>query len=98
MGRGPPAPTMNAGPTPTTSPSSREGDLTYGEIHRRTNALPTRWRTRVKKGDRWRSVPQPRGFVDASVAVSKLGDDLVYLNTGFAGPNRRRRSREDVTP
>ena len=27
-----------------------------------------------------------RGFVDASVAVAKLGADLLYLNTAFAGP------------
>ncbi len=27
-----------------------------------------------------------RGFVDASIAAAKLGADLVYLNTAFAGP------------
>ena len=27
-----------------------------------------------------------RGFVDATIAVSKLGADLLYLNTAFAGP------------
>ena len=27
-----------------------------------------------------------RGFVDASLAVAKLGADLLYLNTAFAGP------------
>ena len=27
-----------------------------------------------------------RGFVDASVAAAKLGADLLYLNTAFAGP------------
>ena len=27
-----------------------------------------------------------RGFVDASVAVAKLGADILYLNTAFAGP------------
>ena len=38
-----------------------------------------------------------RGFVDASVAVSKLGGDLVYLNTGFAAPQLADvTGREDV--
>ncbi len=27
-----------------------------------------------------------RGFIDASVAVAKLGADVLYLNTAFAGP------------
>ena len=27
-----------------------------------------------------------RGFVDASLGVAKLGADLLYLNTAFAGP------------
>ena len=27
-----------------------------------------------------------RGFIDASIAVAKLGADILYLNTAFAGP------------
>ena len=27
-----------------------------------------------------------RGFVEATVAAAKLGADLLYLNTAFAGP------------
>ena len=27
-----------------------------------------------------------RGFVDATLGVAKLGADLLYLNTAFAGP------------
>ena len=27
-----------------------------------------------------------RGFVEATVAVAKLGADLIYLNTAFSGP------------
>ena len=27
-----------------------------------------------------------RGFVDISLAVAKLGGDVLYLNTAFAGP------------
>ena len=27
-----------------------------------------------------------RGFVDATIAAAKLGADMLYLNTAFAGP------------
>ena len=27
-----------------------------------------------------------RGFVDATLAIAKLGADILYLNTAFAGP------------
>ena len=27
-----------------------------------------------------------RGFIDASIAAAKLGADILYLNTAFAGP------------
>ncbi len=27
-----------------------------------------------------------RGFVDVSIAAAKLGADILYLNTAFAGP------------
>ena len=34
-----------------------------------------------------------RGFVDASLAAAKLGADMLYLNTAFAGPAARRGAR-----
>ena len=27
-----------------------------------------------------------RGFIDATIAIAKLGADILYLNTAFAGP------------
>jgi len=32
------------------------------------------------------SAENHRGFVEATVACSKLGANVLYLNTGFAGP------------
>jgi fatty-acyl-CoA synthase len=64
------------------------GSLTFGEMHRRSNAL-ARALTElgVTEGDSVALMCRNhRGFVDASVAVAKLGADLLYLNTAFAGP------------
>ncbi|MBA3653230.1 MAG: AMP-binding protein [Actinobacteria bacterium] len=79
--------------TASTSPDvvaivDEKGTLTYRDVHRRTNALAHALSARgVKKGDKVAIMCRNhRGFIDASVAVSKLGADLVYLNTGFAGP------------
>jgi fatty-acyl-CoA synthase len=65
-----------------------EGPLTYGEVNARTNTLANALAERgVTKGDKVAIMCRnSRYFVEASVAVSKLGADLVYLNTGFAGP------------
>ncbi len=64
------------------------GSLTYGEIHRRSNALARALADQgVVEGDSVALMCRNhRGFIDASVAVSKLGADLLYLNTAFAGP------------
>ncbi|HZN16073.1 MAG TPA: AMP-binding protein [Acidimicrobiales bacterium] len=75
------------------------GPLTYGDVHRRSNALANALGARgVKAGAKVAIMCRNhRGFVDASVAVSKLGADLVYLNTGFAAPQLADVSkREDV--
>ena len=65
------------------------GALTFGEMHRRTNALARalrRARGRAR-ATRWPLMCRNhRGFVDATIAVAKLGADLLYLNTAFAGP------------
>ncbi|HEU4810778.1 MAG TPA: AMP-binding protein, partial [Nocardioides sp.] len=64
------------------------GSLTFAEMHRRSNAL-ARALTElgVTEGDSVALMCRNhRGFVDASVAVAKLGADLLYLNTAFAGP------------
>jgi fatty-acyl-CoA synthase len=64
------------------------GSLTFAEVHRRTNALA--WslqRAGVQEGDGVAIMCRNhRGFVEASVACSKLGANLLYLNTAFAAP------------
>jgi fatty-acyl-CoA synthase len=64
------------------------GALTYGELQARSNALAHALRARgVREGDAVAVMCRNhRGFVDATIAVSKLGADLLYLNTAFAGP------------
>src|SRR5690349_1353003 len=64
------------------------GELTYGELDRRSNALARALRELgVSEGDSVAIMCRNhRGFVDATVATAKLGADIVYLNTAFAGP------------
>ena len=64
------------------------GELTFGELHRRSNALARGLAgLGVREGDSVAIMCRNhRGFVDASVAAAKLGADLLYLNTAFAGP------------
>ena len=64
------------------------GPLTFGELHRRSNSLARALaEIGVEEGDSVAVMCRNhRGFVDASVAVAKLGADLLYLNTAFAGP------------
>jgi acyl-CoA synthetase (AMP-forming)/AMP-acid ligase II len=64
------------------------GTLTFGEMHRRSNALARALAERgVSEGDAVAIMCRNhRGFVDATLGVAKLGADLLYLNTAFAGP------------
>jgi fatty-acyl-CoA synthase len=64
------------------------GTLTFGELDRRTNALADSLaRAGVKEGDGVGIMCRNhRGFVEATVATAKLGADVLYLNTAFAGP------------
>jgi acyl-CoA synthetase (AMP-forming)/AMP-acid ligase II len=64
------------------------GALTFGDIHRRTNALAHSLSDRgVVEGDGVAIMCRNhRGFVDATVACSKLGAHALYLNTEFAAP------------
>ncbi len=64
------------------------GSLTFEEVHRRTNALA---RAMHEAGISERDsvaimCRNHRGFIDATVACSKLGASALYLNTAFAGP------------
>jgi acyl-CoA synthetase (AMP-forming)/AMP-acid ligase II len=64
------------------------GTLTFEEVHRRTNALAHGLSDAgVKEGDAIAiMIRNHRGFIDATVACSKLGAHALYLNTAFAGP------------
>ncbi|HXH77547.1 AMP-binding protein [Nocardioides sp.] len=64
------------------------GELTFGELHRRSNALARGLQgLGVEEGDSVAVMCRNhRGFVDATLAVAKLGADILYLNTAFAGP------------
>jgi acyl-CoA synthetase (AMP-forming)/AMP-acid ligase II len=64
------------------------GTLTFEEVHRRTNALAHALSDAgVKEGDGVAIMCRNhRGFIDATVACSKLGAHALYLNTAFAGP------------
>jgi acyl-CoA synthetase (AMP-forming)/AMP-acid ligase II len=64
------------------------GTLTFAEVHTRTNALAQALR-REGVGERDAVAimcRNHRGFIDATVACSKLGASALYLNTAFAGP------------
>ncbi|MDP9133838.1 MAG: AMP-binding protein, partial [Actinomycetota bacterium] len=64
------------------------GSLTFGELARRTNALANSLAAAgVREGDGVGIMCRNhRGFVEATVATAKLGADVLYLNTAFAGP------------
>jgi acyl-CoA synthetase (AMP-forming)/AMP-acid ligase II len=64
------------------------GQVTFGELHRRTNALAHALKARgVREGDGVAVMCRNhRGFIEVSIAINKLGADVLYLNTAFAGP------------
>jgi acyl-CoA synthetase (AMP-forming)/AMP-acid ligase II len=64
------------------------GSLTFRELHLRSNALANALAEQgVGEGDSVALMCRNhRGFVDATVAIAKLGADALYLNTAFAGP------------
>jgi len=64
------------------------GSLSFGELDRRTNALANSLAAAgVREGDGVGIMCRNhRGFVEATVATAKLGADVLYLNTAFAGP------------
>jgi fatty-acyl-CoA synthase len=64
------------------------GTLTFREIHTRTNALANAWSDLgIGEGDGVAILCRNhRGFIDATVACSKLGANALYLNTMFAAP------------
>jgi acyl-CoA synthetase (AMP-forming)/AMP-acid ligase II len=64
-----------------------DGPLTFREIDRRTDRLAGELRARgIHEASAVGLLARNgRGFVEASVALSKCGADVLYLNTGFAG-------------
>jgi acyl-CoA synthetase (AMP-forming)/AMP-acid ligase II len=64
------------------------GTLTFREVHERTNALAHALSDEgLGEGDGVGLMARNhRGFVDALVACSKLGCDVLFLNTAFSGP------------
>jgi acyl-CoA synthetase (AMP-forming)/AMP-acid ligase II len=64
------------------------GDLTFREIDERSNALADELAHRgVREGDGVALlVRNHRGFLDAALAISKLGANVLLLNTAFAAP------------
>jgi fatty-acyl-CoA synthase len=64
------------------------GSLTFEQVHRRTNALARELAAAgISEGDAVAIMCRNhRGFVEATLACSKLGAGALYLNTSFAGP------------
>src|SRR3954462_10158402 len=64
------------------------GTLTFREVQERTNALAHAFSDAgILEGDGAAIMCRNhRGFIDATVALSKLGANALYLNTAFAGP------------
>jgi fatty-acyl-CoA synthase len=67
------------------------GDVTYGELEQRTNALANAWIERGLRpgGGVALLIRNHRGFLDAYYAAAKCGARVVLLNTDFAGPQIR---------
>jgi len=64
------------------------GTVTFEQVHLRTNAIARAFRAEgIGEGDGVAIMCRNhRYFIDATLAVSKLGANALYLNTGFAGP------------
>jgi fatty-acyl-CoA synthase len=73
------------------------GEITYGEIHRRTNVLARALAARgVGEGDGVAVMCRNhRGFVYAVIAAAKVGADVVLLNTAFSGPQLAEVARQE---
>jgi len=72
----------------TTAIVDERGSLSFGELDRSTNALANSLAAAgVGAGDGVGIMCRNhRGFIEATVATAKLGADVLYLNTAFAGP------------
>jgi acyl-CoA synthetase (AMP-forming)/AMP-acid ligase II len=64
------------------------GSLSFAELHGRSNALARALRDfGIEEGDGVAIMCRNhRGFIETTLACSKLGANCLYLNTAFAGP------------
>jgi acyl-CoA synthetase (AMP-forming)/AMP-acid ligase II len=64
------------------------GTMTFAELDRRTNGIARAWKADGIGPGRTVAIlcRNHRGFVEATVAASKTGANMLYLNTSFAGP------------
>jgi acyl-CoA synthetase (AMP-forming)/AMP-acid ligase II len=64
------------------------GELTFGQLEERTSTLAAALAARgIRDGVRVGLLCRNhRGFIEATVALAKVGADTLFLNTGFAGP------------
>jgi acyl-CoA synthetase (AMP-forming)/AMP-acid ligase II len=84
--------TMNAARRPhAVALVDDEGELTFAQVHERSNALAHELRALgVRQGDALAIMCRNhRGFVETIVAASKLGVHQLLLNTMFSGPQIR---------
>jgi fatty-acyl-CoA synthase len=67
------------------------GSLTYKDVHQRSNALADSMRRLgLQEGDSVALLCRNhRGFIEATLAATKLGADVLYLNTAFSAPQLR---------
>jgi acyl-CoA synthetase (AMP-forming)/AMP-acid ligase II len=65
-----------------------KGELAFDEMHRTSNALARALGEEgVKEGDGIAIMARNhRGFIEATLAASKLGANALYMNTAFSGP------------
>lgn len=64
------------------------GSRTFAQVHRESNAIADGLaRLGVEEGDAVAMMCRNhRWFVEASIAINRLGADTLYLNTAFSGP------------
>jgi acyl-CoA synthetase (AMP-forming)/AMP-acid ligase II len=65
-----------------------DGELTFGEVHLRSNALANAFADEgIEAGEGVAIMCRNhRNFIDTTLALSKLGANALYLNTAFSGP------------
>jgi acyl-CoA synthetase (AMP-forming)/AMP-acid ligase II len=89
-GASPAAGTATAAIAHPTEPAVEDeaGSLTFSDLHRRSNSLARGLRMAgARPGDGVAVMCRNhRGFIEATLACSKLGTDGLYMNTSFAGP------------